>query len=64
VSIRLYLDEDTMSTALVNAFHSAGIDLVTALEAGMVGRADEEHLKYAAEYGLCCTALMSKTISS
>ena len=40
-----------MSTALVNALRSAGIDLLTALEAGMIGRSDEEHLKYAAEHG-------------
>jgi hypothetical protein len=52
VNIRLYLDEDTMSTALVNALRSAGIEVITALEAGMITRPDEEHLGYAAEHGL------------
>ena len=52
MSIRLYLDEDTMITALVNALRSAGIEVITALEAGMIARPDEEHLRYAAEHGL------------
>ena len=52
MKVRLYLDEDTMSTALVTALRSSDVELVTALEAGMIGRPDDEHLEYAAERGL------------
>ena len=49
--IRLYLDEDAMSQGLVAALRRRGIDVVSALDAGMVGHPDEEHLKFAAEQG-------------
>jgi hypothetical protein len=50
--IRLYLDEDAMGNPLVRALRSRGVELVTALEVGMIEKEDEEHLKYAASVGL------------
>ena len=44
----LYLDEDTQSDALITALRSRAINLLTTSEAGMVGRADEEQLRFAA----------------
>jgi hypothetical protein len=37
VKIRLYLDEDSMSRSLVRALRSRGVDVMTALDAGMIG---------------------------
>jgi predicted nuclease of predicted toxin-antitoxin system len=52
VRIVLYLDEDTMSADLVKALRSQGLEVVTAQDAGMTGKSDEEHLRYAASRGL------------
>ena len=49
--IRLYLDEDSMSRALVRALRARGVDVVTALEAGMIERSDAHHLDYATQQG-------------
>jgi len=45
--IRLYIDEDSMSHALVRALRSRNVDVVTALEAGMIEREDRAHLMFA-----------------
>lgn len=45
----LYIDEDAMDDDLVQALRLRGADVQTALEAGLVGRPDEEHLAHAAE---------------
>ena len=47
MTIRLYFDEDTIRHALAQALRARGMDVVTALEAGMMERADAEHLDYA-----------------
>jgi hypothetical protein len=52
MKVCLYLDEDAMGNPLVKALRSRGVELVTALEVGMIEREDEEHLKYAASEGL------------
>ena len=44
----LYIDEDAMDDDLVQALRWRGADAQTALEAGLVGRPDEEHLAHAA----------------
>ena len=49
--IRLYLDEDSMRRSLVRALRVRGVDLITALDAGMIERKDVEHLDYATEQG-------------
>ena len=41
MKIRLYLEEDSMSHALVRALRARGVDVVTALEKGMIERDDE-----------------------
>ena len=48
MTIRLYLDEDTMDKALVSALRARGLDLLTAHEADMIERQDEDHLAFAA----------------
>lgn len=50
-AIRLYFDEDSMQHALVDALRLRDVDVLTALEAEMVEREDEEHLEYAASQG-------------
>ncbi len=39
--IRLYLDEDTINQALINALRSRNIDILTAQEAELRGRSDQ-----------------------
>lgn len=46
--LRLYFDEDSMDHALVVALRARGVDVVTALDAGMIERPNEEHLEHAA----------------
>ncbi len=49
--LRLYIDEDSMNHALVRALRARGVDIVTALDAGMIERGDGEHLDYATAQG-------------
>ena len=49
MKIRLYLAEDSMSHALVRGLRARGVDVATALEEGMVERADEAHFVFAAK---------------
>ena len=49
-SIRLYLDEN-VNPEVAEWLIEAGIDALTAREAGMLGASDEEHLVFAAESG-------------
>jgi hypothetical protein len=44
MTIRLSLEEDSMRHALARALRSRGVDVITALEAGMSERQDEPHL--------------------
>lgn len=45
--IRLYLDEDAMRTGIVLALRARHIDVTTALEVDLIGRSDDDNLKYA-----------------
>ena len=45
--IRLYLDEDAMGRAFVQALRARGVDVRTAYEDGMIGRADADQLRWA-----------------
>lgn len=49
--IHLYIDEDAMDKDLVRALCARGVDVVPALEAGMIECQDEEHLVYATAQG-------------
>ena len=51
MSIRLYIDEDSMDRALVRALRARGVDVTTASEEGMIERGDAEHLDYATAQG-------------
>ena len=42
--ICLYLDEDTIKSALVKALRNADLDVITVIDARMLGRSDEEQL--------------------
>jgi hypothetical protein len=44
----LYLDEDTMATALVVALRARGVDVQTVVEAGLRGKDDKAQLERAA----------------
>lgn len=50
-TIRLYMDEDSMSRSLVRALRARGVDVTTALDEGMIERDDVEHLEYATARG-------------
>lgn len=41
-AIKLYLDEDTISRALIRALRTRGVDLLTAQETGKITTPDRE----------------------
>ena len=47
MTIRFYVDEDAMDKDLVRALRARGVDVLTALEVGLIERRDVEHLEYA-----------------
>ncbi len=47
--IRLYLDEDTISRALIRALRARNIDVLTAHEAKQMGVPDETQLAFATQ---------------
>jgi hypothetical protein len=47
--ICLYLDEDTIKTALIQALRNADLDVVTVADVKRLGYADEEQLIWATE---------------
>jgi hypothetical protein len=49
--IRLYLDEDTISRALMAALGARNVDILSAHVAGFISVPDERHLRFAAEQG-------------
>ena len=49
--IGLYCDEDSMDRALVRALRARGVDVVTALEVGLIEKSDAEHLEFATAQG-------------
>lgn len=49
--IRLYLEEDSMSRALVRALQARNIDVTTALEENMIEQPDSAHLDFATSQG-------------
>ncbi len=56
MTIRLCLDEDSMDGDLVRALRGRSVDVITALDAGMIDRPDADHLDYATAHGrVLCT---------
>ncbi len=51
MKICLYVDEDAMDEDLIYALRIRGVDIMTALEADMIERNDQEHLDYATAQG-------------
>ncbi len=51
MTIRIYIDEDAMSHALVNGLRARDVDVTTVLEQGMTGRDDLLQLEYASLQG-------------
>jgi hypothetical protein len=51
VTIRLYLDEDSMDKHVVQALRARNVDVVTAFESDMIERTDKEHLDFASAQG-------------
>jgi predicted nuclease of predicted toxin-antitoxin system len=51
MTVRLYMDEDSMDTHLVRALRARHVAVVTSEEAGMRERTDEEQLAYASAQG-------------
>jgi hypothetical protein len=49
--IRLYFDEDAMQQGLITALRARRVAVVTALDAGMANKPDEEHLARASRDG-------------
>ena len=47
----MYIDEDAMDSDLVAALRSRGVVVITALDAGLAEKPDEEQLAFAAERG-------------
>ena len=45
----LYLDEDTIKNALVKALRNAELDVITVIDAGMLGRSDEDQLNWSTQ---------------
>jgi hypothetical protein len=45
--IRLYIDEDSQSDAILAFLRDSGLDVLSSKEAGMDGRADEDQLAFA-----------------
>ena len=51
MSVKLYLDEDSLRQALVEALRQRGVDVTTPLDAGMMQVPDPEQLEYATTQG-------------
>ncbi|MFN8457402.1 MAG: DUF5615 family PIN-like protein [Anaerolineae bacterium] len=51
MTIRLYIDEDSMSRALARALEARGVDVTTALSENMIEQPDIAHLDYATQQG-------------
>jgi hypothetical protein len=45
--IKIYIDEDAMDSDLVAALRSRGVAVITAVDAGLVGKSDDEQLALA-----------------
>ena len=48
---RLYLDENALDVDVVGGLRRTGIDVISAQDAGMLGRGDEDQLEFATSQG-------------
>lgn len=49
--VRLHFGEDATQHALAASLRARRVDVLTALDCGMVGKSDEEHLRHASNDG-------------
>jgi hypothetical protein len=49
--VRVYFDADSMQRAVVAGLRARGVDVTTALDAGMTDRSDEDQLEFARSQG-------------
>ena len=49
--IEIYVDEDAMDSDLVAALRSRGVTVITALDAGLIEKSDDEQLAFASDHG-------------
>lgn len=49
--VKIYIDEDATDSDLVAALRSRGVTVITALDAGLAEKSDDEQLAFAAEHG-------------
>lgn len=49
MTICLYLDEDCQDRGLVRALRARTVDVIIALDVGMIHRNDEDHLEYSTD---------------
>ena len=49
--IKIYIGQDAMGSDLVEALRSRGITVITALDAGLIARSDDQQLAFASEHG-------------
>jgi hypothetical protein len=47
--IKLYVDEDAMDADLIAALRARGVDVITALDADLIGQPDDAHLAFATQ---------------
>ncbi len=48
---QIYIDEDAIHGAVVDALRSRDVTVITASDAGLMKKSDDEHLAYATEHG-------------
>ena len=48
---QIYMDEDAVHGALVVALRSRDLSVITAMDAGLMRKSDDQHLAYATEHG-------------
>ncbi len=51
MQLRLYIDEDAMSRALIRGLRSRGINVTSVLDEEKVGQSDTTQLEFAAQHG-------------
>ena len=61
MKVHLYLDEDAMDGDLAQALRMRGMDVQTALEAGLINTPDDKQLAYATSHERYCIHSMWRT---
>lgn len=62
--IRFYLDEDATSNRLLQALRNRGADVVSAIEANMLGQSDETQLAWALRHQRVIYSFNTRSVES